>query len=191
MLRFLKHKLKPYKINFDKQKFIKNFYIDDLGNAVIKIFLDEIEKGFSEFSAPSQRHVSLDLAEYIDNVIYNISLKYPIILSFEIKKSSVEQQKRLKTVIKNHYNLIFEDKKQDLLYNLITIWILFIIGSALLIFSYFLANNSKSPFIIDLFNIAGTFSLWEMVDLILLDRRVKKIQKLNAAQTAASKIIFK
>lgn len=67
---------------------------------------------------------------------------------------------------------------------------LFAIGTWLLIFSYLLASSNSNQFFTDFMNIAGTFALWEMVDLFLLERRAIKVDKLNAAQIAAAEIRF-
>ena len=39
-------------------------------------------------------------------------------------------------------------------------------------------------------NIAGTFAIWEVVDLFILERKSLMIEKLNAGQTVTAQIVY-
>lgn len=191
MIRFFSSKFKKYKeASFDKPSYIESHYLDTSENAIIHIHLNTTADAFSQFCVKGHEELSLDFTDYLDAVIYHFPLRHPVILQFEIEHATAEQQNVLQKTIRGHYGLVLEDKKQDLRMNLLTMMGLFTFGAALLVFSYYLARNSKGQFITDLINIAGTFAIWETVDLYLLDRQNKKIEKLNAAQTATAQIIF-
>lgn len=192
MIRLLKHKLKIYKkAAFNKKEYINRYYIDEKDNAVIRVKIDGLSEIYSTFSVDGFEELSSEFKEYIDDVIYHISLIHPVILEFYTSNLSKLDQEKLKSKITSYYGLVLEDKKQDLKINLITLVGLFLVGCSLLLFSYYLVSNNKGQLFIDFINIAGTFSLWEMVDLYLLDRKNKQVELWNAAQTATAKIIFK
>ncbi len=191
MVRFLKSKFRKYNnAAFDKEKYIKEFILSKDGYAVVNIRLDSIDSAFSAFSVKGSEVLEQSLADYIDKEIYNIPLENPIVLNFEVPCAESCQKEKLKQVISNHYGLMLEDKNQDLMINLMTIFGLLFVGVLLLAFSYLLSSNNIGQLFTDIINIAGTFSLWEMVDLYLLDRNQKRIDKLNAAQTYAAEIAF-
>ncbi|WP_352400748.1 hypothetical protein [Anaerotignum sp.] len=191
MTRFLNAKLKKYKkAQFDKQQYIANFFLDENDNALVRIHLKNVESAFSPFCIKDHEELDGSFTDYLDNVIYHIPLKYSVILDVQIEQVNSEEKEILVQAIKNHYGLVLEDKKQDLKINLITIIGLLIVGATLLAFSYYLSSNNKGQLFTDFINIAGTFSLWEMVDLYLLDRKAKEIQKFNAAQLATADIRF-
>lgn len=191
MTRFIKSKLKKYKkAQFDKQKHISQNYLDENGNALIHIRLNNVQSAFSQFCVKGHEELDGSFTQYLDEVIYHIPLKHSVILDFQVEQLTNGEKEILARTIKNHYGLILEDKKQDLKINLITILGLFLVGATLLAFSYYLSSNNKGQFFTDFINIAGTFSLWEMVDLYLLDRKAKEIQKYNAAQLATAEILF-
>lgn len=191
MIHLFKRGLGKYKdARFEKEELIKNYYLDQNKNAVLHIHLHSIEEAFASFSARGHEELSPELTEYLDNVIYHIPLEYSLVLRFDAPDAAPQRQDTLRRVLANHYGLVLEDKRQDLKINTLTIVGLFLVGAALLAFSYFLASNGKGQLFTDMINIAGTFALWETVDLYLLDRKLKKVEKLNAAQTAMAQIVF-
>lgn len=191
MLRLLREKYQSYKAaGFNKDKYIEEIFLTADGTALVDIRLDSIDSALSSFAQRDRAVIDEGLASYIDGQIYNIPLKNPIVLHFHLPCARTEQREILVQAIKNHYGLILEDKRQDLQTNLLTIIALFLAGVLLLAFSYYLSSNNMGQLFTDIINIAGTFSLWEMVDLYLLDRRQKRIDKLNAAQTYTAKIVF-
>lgn len=188
---FINLKLNKYeKASFDKQKHIAKYYLDQEEKANIYIKIEKIEDAFSEFCVKGHEELSSDLAEYLDDTIYHIPLRYSVILHFSIEHGTIEQKNTLKQAIINHYGLILEDKKQDLRINLIMILSLFFVGIVLLAFSYYLASNERGQLVTDIINITGNFALWEGVDLYFLERKARKIEQYNAAQIATAEIIF-
>lgn len=179
------------KIKYDKSAHIQQQYLDNAGKAVVRVHLTRISSAFSDYSVPHFEELDMALADYIDAVVYHIPLKYPLTILFYVPQSTTKEQKLLlgKTV-KDLYGLRLADKNLDLTINLSKMAGLFAIGTWLLIFSYLLASSNSNQFFTDFMNIAGTFALWEMVDLFLLERRAIKVDKLNAAQIAAAEIRF-
>lgn len=177
-------------VRYNKDKFLKEFFLNDQGEAVVFVQLEDFNQGISRFSIPDYEIVNEELADYIDRMIYHIPLKYSIQLRILSKHLNEKEKQKLSKMLYDHYGLMLEDKRQDLKINLLIIWALFGIGVVFLSLSYFLAAHGKGQLITDTINIAGTFALWEMVDLYLLDRKAKKVAIKNVAQTYLAKHIF-
>jgi len=177
-------------IPFDKDHYLQHHVLDANGDALVRIQLDNLQQVFSAFSPPQYEELNEALASHIDAVVYPIPLRYQLILEFQIKGSSFQQQERVKQVIRDFYCLRCADKLQDLRINIIKIVALFSIGALLLTASYHLASNGQGQLITDFMNIAGTFALWEMVGLFLLEQQDIQLDKKNAEQTARAIIRF-
>lgn len=177
-------------ILFDKEHYLQRHVLDAHGDALVWIQLDDLQQVFSPFSPPKYEELDEALAAHIDSVVYPIPLRYQLILEFQTEGSSLEQQERVKQVIRDFYCLRCADKLQDLRINIIKIVALFTMGALLLTASYHLASNGQGQLITDFMNIAGTFALWETVGLFLLEQQDIQLDKKNAEQTARAIIRF-
>lgn len=190
MKKLRKREIEKYKkAKFDKSQYISNYHLDREGNAVVRIKLPDFDGAFSPFSPAGYEVASADLTDYIDGVVYNIPLAHPIILQVNCRADG-EQQQLLRRVLHDFYGLRAADKQHDLRINSVKGWGLFIVGAAMLIFSYTLVSAGFGQFFTDFMNIAGTFALWEAVNTALLERKVIKVELLNAGQTLSAQIIF-
>lgn len=177
-------------IPFDKDSYLQRHVLDEQGNALVRIQLDDLQQAFSPFSPPKYEELDDALTSYIDAVVYPIPLRYSLILEFQTKGSSKEQEARVQQVIRDFYGLRCADKLQDLRINIIKTVALFSMGALLLTASYHLASNGQGQLITDFMNIAGTFALWETVGLFLLEQQGIQLDKRNAEQTARAIIRF-
>lgn len=145
---------------------------------------------FEPLSIGPQRELNRDIYDFIDSKIYYVPLKRPVSLRFCRSTLSAEGEAMVRAAIKKHYDLILLDKGLDLKLNAIKISALSLIGIFLL-GAWFAAQLwSNQPIFIEILSIAGTFSLWEAVDLYLLERKALKVEKWNAAQAALSEVVF-
>lgn len=191
MKHWFKSNLKKYKkAKYDKNAHIRKYYLDEMGNAVIRIQLENIQDAFSAYSPYGYEELNRELADYIDSIVYHIPLENSIVLMFDCGMASDEEKQKVRQAVLDYYGLRLEDKKQDFRINRWKILGLFGVGAILLTFSYFLANHTANQFFFDFMNIAGTFALWEAVDLLLLERQSINIERLNAGQTVTAKVIF-
>ncbi len=191
MIRFLKSNWRKYdNVKYDKESYLKEYVINEKEEAVVSIQIKDMKDVISDFSVSKFRLFKQEFIDHMDRIIYHIPLKYSIELQFTIHNATEQEKIEFSEMIRNHYGLSLEDKRQDLKINLLIIWALFAIGVVFLSFSYALAANGKGQLVTDTINIAGTFALWEMVDLYLLDRKAKKFALKNVAQTYLAKHVF-
>ncbi len=191
MVRFLGFATRRYRgARFDKQGYLQEYVLNQKGEAQVLIYLEQIQDAASKYSGEEFKTLDQELIDYMDRLIYHIPLKYPLVVCFIVKDSTGEQKELVTDMIKRHYGLLLEDKRHDLRINFLIILGLFLIGVVLLTFSYYLSAAGMEQLLTDTINIAGTFALWEMIDLYLLDRKVRIIDLRNAAQTYSAKIVF-
>lgn len=191
MRHWNKSNIKKYiKAKYDKNAHIQQYYLDEMGNTVIRIQLENIQDAFSVYSPYGYEELNRELADYIDSIVYHIPLENSIVLLFDCGIASDEEKGKVRQAVYDYYGLRLEDKNQDFRINRWKMLGLFGVGALLLVFSYFIANHTANQFFFDFMNIAGTFALWEAVDLFLLERQAINIERLNAGQTVTAKVIF-
>lgn len=145
---------------------------------------------FDPLSMGRQRELNRELYDYIDAKLYPIPLKYPVTLRFHGGSLTGEEQERVRTALREHYTLILLDKGLDLKINLAKLLSLSLLG-VFLLGAWFAAQlGSVQPLFAEILSIAGTFSLWEAVDLWLLERGTLKRERRNAGQAAGSNVVF-
>lgn len=171
------------------QEFVEKEYVED-GRAVLTLYLKDDSTLYEPFSYGSQKDLSRDIYEYIDDKIYYIPVHYPVIIRFLNSELSDEEEKQISAYIKEHYALMLQDKRLDLRLNRVKIVSLIMLGFLLLGLYYVLEITNQSPLFMEFLSIAGTFALWEAVDFYLLERRAIKAEWLNAGQSAICEVEF-
>ena len=143
---------------------------------------------FNPLSSLKQLEVSDEVFAYLDNKIYYLPTREGIHIHFNENHFSNEKKQQITECIQEHYLLILKDKKEDLLINSITVIGLALLGTIFLGPSFMEALDF--PLINETLSIIGSFSMWEAVDLTILERKVLKTELYNACQSADAKISF-
>ena len=160
------------------------------GRVCVDIRAGDGEGLFDPLSMGRQRELSREVYDYIDAKLYPIPLKYPVTLRFHVGKLGREERSAAREALREHYNLILLDKALDLKINLAKLLSLALLGVFLLGIWFALQRERIQPLITEILSIAGTFSLWEAVDLWLLERSALKRERKNAGQAAGSRVVF-
>ncbi len=191
MRNFLLTKLKRYERSLKPLKrYLSDSYLDQDKNAVILVNCESITNWFHPLSMGHQLEIDRDLIDYIDAKAYPIPVHFPLTIQLHNAMLEDVEKAAVCRLIREHYTLILHDKKLDLKANLINVLLLFLFGAGLLAFSFWLNSMKTDQFIIEFFSIVATFSLWEAVDLFLLESRRIKVEHLNAGQLAMASIVF-
>lgn len=178
------------KILNSKHKTLREFaeekYVNSEGFANIDVFMDGNEY-LDPYSDPNNPELSEDFINYIENQAYYIPVDYP--LQVTLHSSEKIDTDAIENKIKEHYWKQLSDKEDDLKNNKIISTVLFILGTVLLSAYFLIAYLPQTS---DIFNeilsIAGSFTIWEAIDYLILNRNAIKIEKLNTAQLALIKI---
>ena len=177
-----------FNTKYDSALFMNQNYIGE-EKAIIPIYLHSKEEIYSNFD---HNHFLLDdnLIHYIQNIAYYIPYDYSIVLKFEGVVFTKEEKEQLVKTINDQFGLIVHDMSVELKYNTWKAIKLFVVGSILLMISFFVRDIDYTIYISEILSIAGTFSIWEFVDTIWFDRKRKKIDKMNAGQLYQCTVVF-
>lgn len=168
-------------------EYIKNEYTRDAeGRLLLNVYLqDDI---FDPLSKDKQLELNTDIFSFLDNKIYYIPTKEGIHIHFADSGIPIEQREQIRHCLQEHYFLILKDKKEDLLINTITVFCLALLGIVFLGLSFTKALDY--PLVNETLSIIGSFSMWEAVDLTILERKILKTELYNACQSADAAISF-
>lgn len=167
-----------------------NEYLCADGKAQIDINLYDGAELFNPFTFGKQRDLSNDIYELIDTKLYTIPLKYPIRLCFHGNIPDPKTQQIVRDTIKKHYMYAFSDKKEDLRINLLKTVGMAVFGIILLTIYFALEITTSKPVFMEFLSIAGWVAAWEAVDSWVLQRKVLRMDYLNAGQAVLSEVAF-
>lgn len=179
--------LKNRKIRFREADYVeKNYIVGE--KAVIPIKLNSIKELYMKHDFKDLA-LSDELCAYIEEIAYIIPFEYSIELEIHCPKISLEEQDRIRRVIKNNYGMEIDDRDYDVKEANKKSTFLFILGFLLLLVAF--ALEGKIPeFIEEFIYIAGWVALWEMIECLILDNPKKKIERLNKLQLYDSEVTF-
>lgn len=183
-LKNYERSLKPLK------RFVSESYLDAQSNAVILLNGESITNWYHPLSMGHQLELDPAIFDYIDAKAYPIPVRFPLTIQLHGCKLPADEQVAIGRLIREHYALILHDKKLDLKNNMFQVLLLFLFGAGMLVLSFWLNRLNVDQFVIEFFSIVATFSLWEAVDLLLLESRRIKVEHLNAGQLAMANVEF-
>lgn len=190
MLKKNTKKIKRYRdYDFDANAYVVKHYVEG-EKAVIPITMEQYQDLFSSYH-PNDMVLNRDIMEYIERIVYYIPYQYSIVLEFIGPEFTEEEKIHISEALSNHFGLRAHDKKVDLKFNTNKAIILLIFGFVFLYISYLISSYVAFKFINDVVSIAGTFSIWEFVNTLWLERTGIRISSLNAGQLATATIDFK
>lgn len=170
------------------REFINEEFIDEQGNAIIDVNLEEDENLFSPYS--DKKVLNPEILNYIDSIADPIPANIPLVVNFIVDDESKLDQDFIKLAFRRHYWLSYKEKVRDSRRNVITSLILFAIGLSLLVIYYFLNQISEVFFGNEIVLISSWVFIWEGVNRFFLDRREKQIDRINEGQMAVAVVTF-
>lgn len=184
------NKIKRYRdVDFDASAYIVKHYVKG-EKAIIPIKIAHYQDLFSPYH-PNDYVLNPDIMAYIERIVYYIPYQYSIVLEFIDLEVTEEEKIHISEILSQHFGLRAHDKKADLKFNHHKALTLLMVGLLFLYGSYLLSRYVEFKFINDVISIAGTFSIWEFVNTLWLERTSIRISSLNAGQLATATIDFK
>ncbi len=178
---------KNRKIKFSEHHYFEKNYLKK-GKAVIPITINNINDLYMKHD-----YLKLDLSDslcnYIEETAYIVPIEYDIILEIHSPEIDEEEQNRIKKNIKSNFGMEIDDIDYDLRTANYKASTLFVFGSLLLIFGYAIFSYVW-PFIYEMINIAGWVALWDMIEIIILDNKDLKVERLNKLQLYDAQVTF-
>ena len=131
-----------------------------------------------------------DIIEYIDHRAAIIPSVLPITIRFHASCLTDDQKQRIRDCLTEHYTVVMHDIKWDKRINRRKIIALAAIGLTVLGFYITMNLNGASEMKVELASILASFTLWEAVDLFLLERTEINKKLWNTAQQLTQRIEF-
>ncbi len=183
-------RIKKYgKVEFNQNEYLKKQYINQNGEAVIRVKVKEMKDIFSTYSCRDSEILNFDIAEYIEDCAYNIPITIPIKVKFEIEdKEKFIDAYIIERVYKEYFGMITQDKEDDIKLNYYKMIRLTVVGILILLILYLTTKYVVNTIFYELMSIAGTFALWEAVNCLIVEKRSLKVNKINAGQLAIAKV---
>jgi len=168
--------------------FVEHEYIDDDGNAIIDVNLEEDDNLFSPYS--DKKVLNPDILHYIDTLADPLPPTLPLIVNFIVDDQSKLDQDFIKQAFKRHYWLSYQQMRYELRRISITSLIFFLIGCSILVIYYLLDRNQVEFFANEIILIASWVFIWESVSRFFFGRRNKKTELINEGQMAVAVVRF-
>jgi hypothetical protein len=168
--------------------FVEHEYIDDDGNAIIDVNIEEDENLFSPYS--DKKVLNPEILHYIDTLADPLPAYLPLIVNFIVDDKSKLDQDFIKTAFKRHYWLSYKQMSHELRRISITSIILFLVGCAILVVYYLLDRYQIDFFANEIILIASWVFIWESVSRFFFGRREKQIDRINEGQMAVAVVRF-
>ena len=95
--------------------YVEEEYLEN-GKAIIYINLENNDY-YNPLSFYHQLELTNEIYEYIDDKIYYVPAKYPVMLRFVKNEIEESDQLLVRSLIREHFTKILQDKRLDLKYN--------------------------------------------------------------------------
>lgn len=178
------------KKKFNYNKYVKEFYVEK-GIAHVYANVTSYDDIISRYSVKNYGVLNDDFINYLEQVTYYIPIVYPVVLSIEGCNFSLEEEKIIEEKVKEYFGLKLSDATMNLKENrrksLILLLVSFLTWSLLSLFNYF----NIAEIFMEAYLVIIWFFLWTFAEFEFIDRPKLKYDKLDMAQLASMKIVFK
>src|SRR5690606_19792490 len=89
--------------------FINKDYIDDAGNAIVDVVINDRSQLFSPYS--NKMLLKNEIFTYLDTIADSIPNIYPLVINFIVKDLSTINQEYVKVALKRYYWFSYKDRK--------------------------------------------------------------------------------
>lgn len=144
-------------------------------NSIINIKIDNELELYNRFDETNQT-ISDDIISYIENKIEEIPIYNSI--EIDIKCDKIVDIENFSKSYQKYINKELKKKNKEIIFNKIRKILLLIIGIIFILLSFALSSKVET-IITEIISIIGSFSIWEVADLVLLTGNDLKIEKLN------------
>jgi len=171
--------------------FINKDYIDDAGNAVVDVIIDDRSKLFSPYS--DKKLLNREIFMYLDTIADPIPNVYPLIINFVIPDLDKVDKSYVRDALKRYYWFSYKEKVTALRNEMIYAMLFLIAGFALLVFDSLIILEQTSSIMKVVSNFMVLLSwvfLWEAIRHLMVGRREKVIDKNNERQMALAEVRF-
>lgn len=175
------------KIKFSEDEYIEKLYIKD-GKAIIPVELEKPNDLYMEHDY-LKRELSDSVCKYIEEIAYMIPINTDIIIEIHCPRVSKETQEIMERSIKNNYGIEIDDIDYEIMLQNRRAFILFVIGMILLTINI-LIDRFINPVLSNFICVVWWVAIWDMIEIITIEKSDNKWQRLNFQQLYEAKTVF-
>ena len=175
------------KIKFSEKEYIEKLYIKD-GKAIIPVELEKPDDLYMKHDY-LKRELSDSVCKYIEEIAYMIPINTDIEIEIHCPKISQAMREKMENSIKNNYGIEIDDVDYDIMLQNRRAFIMFLIGIVILAINI-LVDKYIDPVLSNFICVVWWVAIWDMLEIITIDKTDNKWLRLNYQQLYESKISF-
>lgn len=172
------------------RRYLESEYMER-DDAVIHISIYEGLQLFDPLSMGRQLELNPEIIDYIDHRTAIIPARIPVRICFHGGDLSDEQKQLIRKCLIEHYTVVMHDKQWDKRINTRKVIILAAFGIAILGFHLSGYFTDRGGITTEVLSIVASFTLWEAVDLFMLERTGIRKQLADTAQLMNQTVEFR
>lgn len=187
MKEMKKIKRKNHKIKYNEENYInKNYMVD--GKAVIPVEIDSYDDLFMKHDF-KKFELSDDVCKYIEEIAYMIPMSTDIVIEIHSPFFNQEKMDSIVKAVKNNYGMEIDDTDYDITRINAKAIIYGFVGVLILILNL-ITEDYIGPVLSNFICVVWWVALWEMVDLLTIEKSNKRWKRLNYQQLYDAEIKF-
>ena len=175
------------KIKYNEQVYIKNNYVVN-GKAVIPVLLEDVNDLFMKHDY-KRKELSHDVSTYIEEIANMIPISMDIVIEFHCPEISEEEKEKYTNCVRNNYGMEIDDTDYEIAKINFKSIIYGTIGLAILIINL-LTEKYIGEVLSNFICVVWWVAIWEMVELLTIEKSRLKWERLNYQQLYDSEITF-
>lgn len=174
--------------------FINKDYIDENGNAIVDVVINDRSELFSPYS--NKMLLRREIFLYLDTIADPIPNEYPLIINFIVKDLNILNQEYVREALKRYYWFSYKEMEKNLRKDMLFVFIYLVIGILLIIgfnfidFSMFGITDAWVRIIDSFLTIFVWVIVWEAISQLIIGRGKKVAEMLNEKQMAIAEVRF-
>lgn len=187
MKEMKKIKRKNHKIKYNEENYInKNYMVD--GKAVIPVEIDSYDDLFMKHDF-KKFELSDDVCKYIEEIAYMIPMSTDIVIEIHSPFFNQEKMDSIVKAVKNNYGMEIDDTDYDITRINAKAIIYGFVGVLILILNL-VTEDYIGPVLSNFICVVWWVAIWEMVDLLTIEKSNKRWKRLNYQQLYDAEIKF-
>ncbi|CDR31111.1 Uncharacterised protein [Acholeplasma oculi] len=174
--------------------FINKDYIDENGNAIVDVVINDRSELFSPYS--NKMLLRREIFLYLDTIADPIPNEYPLIINFIVKDLNILNQEYVREALKRYYWFSYKEMEKNLRKDMLFVFLYLVIGLLLIIgfnffdFSMFGITDAWVRIIDSFLTIFVWVIVWEAISQLIIGRGKKVAEMLNEKQMAIAEVRF-
>ena len=187
MKEMKKIKRKNHKIKYNEENYInKNYMVD--GKAVIPVEIDSYDDLFMKHDF-KKFELSDDVCKYIEEIAYMIPMSTDIVIEIHSPFFNQEKMDSIVKAVKNNYGMEIDDTDYDITRINAKAIIYGFVGVLILILNL-ITEDYIGPVLSNFICVVWWVAIWDMVDLLTIEKSNKRWKRLNYQQLYDAEIKF-